>query len=317
MERVLVTGITGFVGSHLADFLLNEGHEVYGMVRWRSRTENIEHIKDKLTLIESDLKDVHSLKSLIDETEPEMVFHLAAQSFVPASWKSPSETLDINVVGTVNLFEAIRSSKFDPRIHIAGSSEEYGLVKADEVPILETNQLRPLSPYGVSKVATDLLGYQYNRSYGMKIVRTRGFNHTGPRRGEVFVCSDFAKQIVEIEKGKRQPELNVGNLSAKRDFTDVRDMVKAYHLALKKCDFGEVYNVCSENAIDIQKVLDVLLSLSKSKVEVKNDPARMRPSDVEILLGSCEKFREKTGWKAEIPFEKTMQDLLDYWRERV
>jgi len=317
MEKVLISGISGFVGSHLAEYLLDEGLDVHGTIRWRSRLDNIQHIQNKLELIDTDIRDAHSVKKTINDVEPDYIFHLAAQSFVPTSWKSPSETLETNIIGALNLFEAIRTSNVDPKIQIAGSSEEYGLIYPDELPIKETNPLRPLSPYGVSKVAMDLLGYQYHQSYGLKIVRTRAFNHTGPRRGEVFVCSDFAKQIAEIEAGKRNPVIHVGNLDAQRDFSDVRDIVRAYWLSLQKCDFGEVYNICSEKPRTIQSVLDLLLGKSKVKIEVKQDPNKMRPSDVEILHGDCAKFKEKTGWKPTIPFEQTMEDLLEYWRRLV
>jgi GDP-4-dehydro-6-deoxy-D-mannose reductase len=317
-KKVLITGITGFVGSHLADYLLNKGVGVYGTIRWRSKTENIEHIKDKLKLKEADMRDAHSLELVIKEVEPDYVFHLAAQSFVPMSWRAPADTLETNIIGTAHLFEAVRKSKSDPVIQVAGSSEEYGFVYPDEVPIKETNPLRPLSPYAVSKVAEDRLAYQYYKSYGLKTVITRAFNHEGPRRGEVFVTSNFSKQVAEIEKGKRKPIIHVGNLNAQRDFSDVRDIVRAYWLAVNKCEYGEIYNICSEKARKIQSVLDLLLSLSKVKnIQVKQDPDRMRPSDVEILQGNCTKFKEKTGWKPEIPFEKTMEDLLNYWREKV
>jgi len=312
-----ITGITGFAGSHLAELLLRKGYEVHGLCRWRSRTENIEKIKEKIHLIEGDLLDVHSLQEAMMDVRPDLVFHLAAQSFVPASWTSPAVTLEVNVVGPCNLFEAVRAAKLDPVIQIACSSEEYGLVKPDEVPIKESNPLRPLSPYGVSKVAMDYLGYQYFKSYGMKIIRTRGFNHSGPRRGEVFVCSSFSKQIAEIERGGREPIIRVGNLSAKRDFTDVRDMVNGYFLAIQKCKPGEVYNICSGRAIKIQKVLDILLAMSKVKVKVEQDPSRMRPSDVPILQGSFSKFKRQTGWKPKISLEKTLKDLLNYWRQRI
>jgi GDP-4-dehydro-6-deoxy-D-mannose reductase len=312
-----ITGITGFAGSHLAELLLKKGYEVHGLCRWRSRTENIEKIKSKLHLIEGDLLDSHSLQKAMMDVRPELVFHLAAQSFVPASWTSPAVTLEINIIGSCNLFEAIRAAKIDPAIQIACSSEEYGLVKPEEIPIKETNPLRPLSPYGVSKLAMDYLGYQYFKSYGMRIIRTRGFNHTGPRRGEVFAESTFAKQIAEIKKGKREPVILVGNLEAKRDYTDVRDMVNGYFLAATKGEPGEVYNICSGKAVKIAEVLEILLKMSKIKPRVVQDPARMRPSDIPILQGDYSKFKRRTGWEPKIPLQKTLKDLLNYWRGRV
>jgi len=318
MERVLITGITGFVGSHLSELLLEKNFKVYGIERWRSKTENVEHIKKKLKLIEADIRDAHSVEKVISDVEPHLIFHLAAQSFVPMSWNAPADTITTNVIGTINLFEAVRKSKCDPRIQVAGSSEEYGLVYPDEVPIKETNPLRPLSPYGVSKVAQDRLSFQYHKSYGLKIVITRAFNHTGPRRGEVFVTSNFSKQVASIERGIQKPTIKVGNLNAKRDFSDVRDVVNAYWIAIKKCKPGEVYNICSGNSRTIQSVLDLVLKMSKNKnIKIEKDSSRMRPSDVEILQGDYTKFSEATGWKPEIPFEKTMEDLLNYWRERV
>jgi len=316
-ERVLITGISGFVGSHLAELLLEQGMEVYGTIRWRSKLDNIIHIQNKLKLIETDIKDAHSMQKTIDDVEPDYIFHLAAQSFVPTSWKAPSETVGTNILGTLNLFEAIRNSNVDPRVQVAGSSEEYGKVLPDELPIKETNPLRPLSPYAVSKVATDLLGYQYHQSYGLKIVRTRAFNHTGPRRGEPFVTSNFAKQVAEIEKGLKEPVIHVGNLTAHRDFTDVRDIVNAYWLSVHKCKFGEVYNICSGVARGIQSVLDLLQDMTDLKIEVKQDPDRMRPSDVEILKCDCSKFKKRTSWEPKIAFKDTMRDLLDYWRKLV
>lgn len=316
-KKALITGITGFAGSHLAELLLSEGYEVYGTTRPRSKSDNIDHIKRKLHLEDADLMDSHSIYAILTKIKPDYIFHLAAQSFVQTSWASPASTMEVNVVGTVHLFESVRRAGIDLVIQIACSSEEYGLVKPEETPIKETNPLRPLSPYAVSKVAMDYLGYQYHQSYGTKIVRTRGFNHTGPRRGEVFVTSSFAKQIAEIEKGKSDPVLYVGNLEAKRDWTDVRDIVKAYLLSVQKCEPGEVYNICSEKTIRVGDMLDMLLSMSKVKIKVEQDKERMRPSDVEILLGDCSKFRKVTGWRAQIPFEKTMEDLLNYWRERV
>src|SRR3990167_3245116 len=314
--KALITGITGFVGSHLAEHLLARGDEVYGTMRWRSRMDNINHIKNKIKFIETDIRDSYSIEKAIMSVEPDVIFHLAAQSFVHTSFHAPQETLSTNIIGTVNLLEAIRNSKISPVIQIAGSSEEYGLVHENETPIKETNQLRPLSPYAVSKVAQDLLGYQYHKSYGIKTVITRAFNHEGPRRGEVFSTSNFAKQIAEIERGA-EPVIQVGNLDSSRDFTDVRDVVRAYTVAVEKCDYGEAYNICSGKAWKISEMLKLLLSMSTKKIEIREDPARMRPSDVQLLLGDFSKFHKKTGWKPEIPFDKTMKDLLDYWRKLV
>jgi GDP-4-dehydro-6-deoxy-D-mannose reductase len=317
--RVLITGITGFAGSHLAEYILAEhpGVRVCGFVRWRSRMDNILSIQGKVELHEADLKDIVSLKKALAEIKPDRIFHLAAQSFVPTSWKLPAETFAINAVGQVNLFEAVLDLKLDPKIQVAGSSEEYGQVYPDEIPMKETNPLRPLSPYAVSKVAQDLLAYQYHKSYGLRTVRTRGFNHTGPRRGDVFVTSNFAKQIAEIEKGKRPPVLSVGNLDARRDFTDVRDVVRAYWLAAEKGEDGEAYNIGSGKAMAMKEMLDKLLALTKVDVKIQVDPARLRPSDVPILLSDSSKFMTLTGWKPRIPLDRTFKDLLDYWRERV
>ena len=315
--KVLITGITGFAGSHLADYCLDRGGmDVYGMVRWRSRTENVEHFQDKVKLLECDLRDATSTRDVIDEIRPDYIFHLAAQSFVPTSWRAPTESLTTNVIGQLNILEAVRKISLACRIQIACSSEEYGMVYENELPITEDNPLRPLSPYGVSKVGQDLLGYQYYMSYNMPIVRTRGFNHTGPRRSPVFVVSDFAKQIADIEQGRRDPVMYVGNLDASRDFTDVRDMVAAYFLALEKGKAGEAYNICSEKSWTIREILDMLLALSEPKIEVKQDPNRLRPSDVPRLLGDCSRFKKDTGWEPRIPFETTLRDILEYWRQR-
>jgi GDP-4-dehydro-6-deoxy-D-mannose reductase len=313
--RVLITGITGFAGSHLADLCLSKkGVDLYGIIRWRSRTENIEHIWDKLKLIECDLRDATSTRDAIEEIRPEYIFHLAAQSFVPTSWNAPTESLVTNIIGQLNVFEAVRKIKLACRIQIACSSEEYGMVYPGEVPIKETNPLRPLSPYAVSKVGQDMLAYQYYMSYRTDVVRTRGFNHTGPRRPAIFVCSDFAKQIVDIERGVREPIIRVGNLDARRDFTDVRDIVRGYWMALEKGTGGEVYNLCSGTSYRIGEILDMLLSLAGVRAEVRQDPARLRPSDVPHLEGANEKFRTDTGWKPEIPFERTLRDLIEFWR---
>ncbi|MEM7481520.1 MAG: GDP-mannose 4,6-dehydratase [Acidobacteriota bacterium] len=317
--RALITGITGFAGSHLADYLLAEQPqvEVFGTYRWRSRMENIEHLGDRVTLVEADLNDFTAVHRTLAEVRPDYIFHLAAQSFVPTSWRAPAETLSSNTAGQTNIFEAVRELGLDPVIQIACSSEEYGLVYKEETPIEETNPLRPLSPYAVSKVTQDFLGYQYFQSYGIKAIRTRGFNHTGPRRGEVFVLSNFAKQIASIEAGLQEPVIRVGNLDAIRDFTDVRDMVRAYWLAVTKARPGEVYNIATGNGISIKDMLDRLIAMSTADVRIEEDPERLRPSDVEILIGDASKFKADTGWEPRVPFEKTMADTLEYWRRRL
>ncbi len=316
--RILITGITGFVGSHLAEYALSRGGvEVYGTVRWRSRMDNIEAIANQVNVIDCDLRDSSAVRKCLECVQPDYIFHLAAQSYVPTSWTAPAETLTTNIICELNLLEAMREMDKEIRIQVAGSSEEYGLVFEDEIPIKETNPLRPLSPYAVSKVAQDMLAYQYHRSYGLYTVRTRAFNHEGPRRGHVFVTSNFAKQIAEIEKGIKEPVIEVGNLSARRDFTDVRDMVKAYWLSLEKGEPGEVYNIGSGRAVTIREVLEILLSFSDDDIEIRQVPERMRPSDVELLVSDSTKFVTLTGWKPEIPLEKTLEDTLNYWRERI
>ena len=317
--KALITGTTGFAGSHLVEYLLahQPDVEIFGIKRWRSPMENIAHLLDQLTLIETDLRDYNSVHSMLETVKPDLIFHLAAQSFVPTSWNAPAATLETNVVGQTHLFEAVRSLSLDPVIQIACSSEEYGLVHPDETPITESNPLRPLSTYAVSKIAQDYLGYQYFQSYGLKVVRTRGFNHTGPRRGDVFVTANFAKQLARIKAGLAEPVIWVGNLEALRDFTDVRDMVRAYWLAVTKGKPGEVYNIATGQGIVIRELLERLIKLTDVEVEIREHPDRMRPSDVEILLGDSSKFRADTGWEPQIPFEQTLRDTVEYWRQRV
>jgi len=320
--KILITGITGFVGSHLAEYCLNiPNAQVYGTVfshHLGDELERVEKIKNKIELLECDLNNRIAVQRVMAKAQPDKIFHLAAQSFVPTSWQSPEDTLMNNIMSELNIFEAVKGLGLNPVIQIAGSSEEYGLVYENELPIKEENPLRPLSPYAVSKVAQDNLACQYYHSYGLKTVITRAFNHEGPRRGEQFVTSDFAKQIAKIEKGKNEPVIFTGNLEAKRDYSDVRDIINAYWLATEKCKFGEPYNICSGKAWTIKSVLDILLSRSSKKdIEVRQDPSRMRPSDVPVLLGDCSKFKKATGWEPKIPFEKTLEDTLNYWREIV
>jgi GDP-4-dehydro-6-deoxy-D-mannose reductase len=316
--KVLITGITGFAGSHLADYLLTEHPEVeiWGTYRWRSRMDNIEHLAPTLRLVECELRDASSVRWALEKARPDAVFHLAAQSFVPSSWTAPGDTVLSNLSGQINLFEAIRGLGLDPVVQIACSSEQYGMVLPDEVPIKETNPLRPLSPYAVSKVGQDFLAYQYFQSYGLKVIRTRGFNHTGPRRGDVFVTSNFARQVARIELGLSPPVIRVGNLDAVRDFTDVRDMVRAYWLAVTRAKPGEVYNIATGVGITIRELLERLIALSEVEVTLETDPDRLRPSDVEILIGDASKFRADTGWEPRVPFDQTLRDTLDFWRER-
>lgn len=320
--KVLITGITGFVGSHLAEYCLARPDvSVYGTMlshHLGDELQRIEAIKDRVTLFECNLVNKVAVQRVISQVMPDKIFHLAAQSFVPTSWQSPEDTLVNNIIAQLNIFETVRELGINPVIQIACSSEEYGLVYDNELPIKEGNPLRPLSPYAVSKVTQDTLACQYHHSYGLKTVVTRAFNHEGPRRGEQFVTSNFAKQIALIERNRQEPIMFVGNLTAKRDYTDVRDMVQAYWLAAEKCQFGEPYNICSEKSWPIQYVLDFLLSKSSRRdIAVKQDPARMRPSDVQVLLGDCTKFKQQTGWLPKIPLEKTLEDTLNYWRARV
>ena len=316
--RLLITGITGFVGSHFAEWALAQGADVVGSIRWRSKTEHIEHLRDRLTLINSDLRDLSSVRSLLEQAQPEYIVHLAAQSFVGASWEAPMETLLTNAVSQMNLFEAIRQLGASARFLVIGSSEEYGLVYPDELPIRETNPLRPLSPYAVSKVTQDLMGFQYWKSYGLDIVRARAFNHSGPRRGDAFATSSFAKQIAEAEAGLREPVVLVGDLTPTRDFSDVRDIVRGYWALLERGTSGEVYNLCTGVEWSIERMLEFLIASSKlSRVEIRRDPTRLRPSDVPTLRGSAQKIQDAVGWTPRIPLEHTLVDLLEYWRQQI
>lgn len=321
IKKVLITGITGFVGSHLADFILANFPEVQvlGLARWRAPKDNVIHILDKITLEPGDLQDLSSLTAVLSKQKPDVIFHLAAQSYVPFSFSAPAVTLSTNIIGTCNLLEAVKQLKFtadyDPIIHICSSSEVYGQVKEDEVPIKESNPFRPASPYAVSKVAEDMLGFQYWLSWQIKTIRTRMFTHTGPRRGEVFVVSTFAKQIAAMEASLTPPVVKVGNLDSIRTFLDVRDAVKAYWRMVKVCPPGEVYNIGGVETMTVGEMLNRLLKLSSVKdIKVEVDQSRLRPSDVTLQIPSIDKFVEATGWKPEIKFEKTLEDTLDYWR---
>lgn len=322
--KALITGITGFVGSHLADYILDNHRdvEIIGIKRWRSPCDNIEHIIDKLHLHDGDMRDLSFLLQLLTDVRPDIIFHLAAQSYVPASYAAPVDTLMTNVIGTANLLEAVRISRQDPVIHICSSSEVYGQVRPNEIPICEENPFRPASPYAVSKVGEDMLGWQYFTSWGLKTIRTRMFTHTGPRRGDVFVASNFARQLAAIEIGLRKPIVFVGNLDSVRTFADVRDTVRAYWVMIEKfyegiVEAGAVYNIGGETTMTVREMLDTLISIStmKGQVAIETDNSRLRPADVTLQIPSVAKFKAHTGWEPTIPFDVTMKDLLDYWRK--
>jgi len=319
--RVLITGITGFVGSHLAEYILasQRGVEVVGTKRWRSPRENISDIEDQITLLDCDLTDLSSLLRVLEETKPDRIFHLAAQSYVQMSYRAPTVTIDTNVNGTFNLLEVLRILGQNPEIHICSSSEVYGQVTDDELPITESQPFRPASPYAVSKVGEDMAAYMYFTAYGLKTVRTRMFTHSGPRRGEVFVDSAFARQVALIEAGKQEPIMRVGNLDSIRTFADVRDVVRAYWLLLEKCPPGEVYNIGGDTTMSVRGMLTMLLGMSSigDNITVTTDPALLRPADVTNQIPDGSKFKAATGWEPSIPYETTLLDMLEYWRARV
>lgn len=312
MKKALITGISGFAGSFLAELLLEEGYEVYG-THISDDVKNIDSIKDSVHLKKLNLLDTKDVEQYISSTSFDTIFHLAALTSPAESFKEPTAVFTNNISAQINLLEAVRQSSSSPRVLITSSAEVYGMVKEAELPISEKAELRPGSPYAVSKIAQDYLGLQYFLSYGMDIVRIRPFNHVGPRQAPGFVVSSFAKQIAEIENGKEKPVIKVGNLTAKRDFTDVRDMVKAYVLLAEKGVSGEVYNAGSGTSHKISEILDTLLSFATQKIEIETDPAKLRPSDVPDIRSDNRKIESETGWKPEIPLEKTLKDTLDYW----
>jgi GDP-mannose 4,6-dehydratase len=317
--RILITGITGFVGSHLADYILarNEGHEVFGLCRWRSPRENLASSYSRISLVEADLMDLGALIRHLEAIRPEVIFHLAAQSYVLTSFNTPVHTLWSNVIGTANLLEAVRITKIDPVIHICSSSEVYGQVRPEDVPIREDCPFKPASPYAVSKVGEDMIAFQYWVSHGIRTIRTRMFTHTGPRRGDVFAMSFFAKQVAAAELGMQKPIIRVGNLHSVRTFCDVRDAVRAYWLLIRQCAPGEVYNIGGNRTMTISEALNILLSFSKTPFDVVVDPKLLRPSDVTLQIPCTDKFQAVTGWEPEIPFEKTLEDMLIYWRDEL
>lgn len=326
--RVLITGITGMVGSHLADFLLEETDwTIYGMCRWRSPLDNVDHLldranrKDRLHFITGDLCDYISLQNAIEESRPDYVFHLAAQSYPKTSFTSPTQTLDTNIIGTERLLEALRHRQdIDPVIHVCSSSEVFGRVPKEKLPIDEDCSFHPASPYAISKTGTDLVGQFHAEAYGQKVMVTRMFTHTGPRRGDVFAESTFAKQIAMIEQDLISPVVYTGNLDSLRTWSDVRDAVRAYYMLVTHNPTpGECYNIGGEYSCTVGEMLAYLVSLStkKDQIKIKSDPERVRPIDADLQVPDCSKFTNHTGWVPEISFEKTMLDLLEYWRGMV
>lgn len=310
--RVLITGITGFVGPHLARHIAEtvDGVDIWGLV-WSAENATA---PPSVRQVDGDLSDFSSLKSALETARPDVVFHLAAASSVAGSWDNPGHFIAVNAAGTANLLEAVRALRHEVRIIVASSAEIYGMVPVDQQPITEDAPLAPLSPYAVSKAAQDLLTAQYARGFGMDTVRLRLFHHTGPGRPPQFVASSFAQQIARIERGLDPPTIAVGNLEAVRDFTDVRDVARAYWLAATNGISGEAYNVCSSRRTSIRRVLDLLLAQSDTEVSVEVDPDRLRAADIPCLVGDHTRFRTSTGWQPDIPLATTLGDLLDWWR---
>lgn len=326
-KRALITGITGMVGSHLAEYLLRQTDwDVVGMCRWRSPLDNLSELttrinaKNRISLLYGDLSDSLSIQNVVRAANPNYVFHLAAQSFPRVSFDSPLDTLDTNVQGTARVLESLR--QFSPKaiIHVCSSSEVFGRVSKDKLPIDEECTFHPASPYAISKVGTDLIGRFYAEAYGMTVMTTRMFTHTGPRRGDVFAESTFAKQIAMIERGMIPPVVKVGNLDSLRTIADVRDAVRAYYMLVTVNPIpGAYYNIGGTHTCKMRDVLDKLISLSNasSLIRVEIDQERLRPIDADLQIPNTSKFEKHTGWSPQISFDKTMRDLLDYWRKRI
>lgn len=317
-RKILITGASGFAGSHLLDYLIEHYSDniLSGTYYTEKGLENLDAQKNKVELVKVDLRNEKETSELIKKIMPDVVYHLAAFTSPADSFISPNETVINNISSQINLFEAIRKNGLtNSRILLTSSAEVYGDVKKEDLPMDEDTPLNPTNPYAVSKLTQDFLGKQYFSSYQLKIIRVRPFNHIGPRQSPNFVVPSFAKKIVEIEKGKRKPVLPVGNLESKRDFTDVRDMVKAYALLVEKGIPGEVYNIGSGVSYKISDILDKLLSLSSVKIDIETDKTLLRPNDNPELVCDISKIKALTGWQPEIPIEETLKDTLDYWRD--
>lgn len=317
--RVLITGVTGLVGSHLAAYLLDEHPdvEVTGLKRWRADDRTIAHLRPGLKLIEGDLIDPASVRAAVQQANPDRVFHLGGQSYPSESWAAPVATLETNVIGAVHVLEAVRELGRPVQVQLAGSAAAYGFIRPDEVPISEDQPLRPLSPYGVSKAALEMTGYQYAKSYDMPIFLTRSGIHIGPGQDARTSAQTFAYQIAEAELGLRDPVIDVGNLDAERDYLDAADAVRALWALLDRGRPAEPYNVSSGRPVRVGDMLDAYRRLAKVDVEVRVDPARLRPVDEPILVSDNSKLRRDTGWEPAVPLEETLQRILDHWRGRL
>jgi GDP-4-dehydro-6-deoxy-D-mannose reductase len=311
--KALITGISGFVGSHLAEYLLEATDwEVAGTVF--GPYANIAGLSDRLELYLAELSRLEVVSSILEQSRPDVIFHLAAQPLVSLSRQDPWATLETNIRMQLNVLEAVVQLTLDCRVLVVGSSEEYGLVSAADLPIDEDTVLQPLSSYALSKVTQDLMGLQYYLTHKLPVVRVRPFNHIGPRQRQGFVVPDFASQIAAVEAGRQAPVLQVGNLAARRDFSDVRDVVRAYVLLMKSGQPGQVYNVGSGASHSVQEILDGLLGLAKVPIKVQQDPERLRPAEVPDIVCNASRIREQTGWQATVPFEQSLRDVLDDWR---
>lgn len=317
MKRILITGITGFVGSHLADLLLEREPEaaVFGLRRVNARLRNVRHLLDKVTWLQGDLTDPVSMDYVIGQSKPDEIYHLGALSWVTPSWNMPSAYMQVNAIGTINLFESLRRHNLSPRILVSCTPEEFGDVPPDKLPITEHSEINPVNHYAASKVAQDAVCQSYFASYGLPIIRTRAFNHVGPRRDISGALASFAYQIARIERGLQDPVIKVGNLDAKRNFTHVKDMVRAYQLAMQTCVPGDLYLIGSENIYTIKECLEQLITLSvRDDITYTIDPDRVRPTELRYLIGDCSKFVNATGWKPQLSFTTILVDILDYWR---
>src|SRR5258706_6530386 len=316
--KVFITGISGFAGSYLGELLVDNGHEVLGTYLRDEGLANLASIKNKLDLIKVNLLDEKSIQDIILEKKPDVIYHLAALASPSKSFKNPVETLTNNITAEINILEGARNGNLiDTKIFIVASGDMYGLVEAQNLPINENTPFKPTNPYAVSKITQDYLALQYFLTYKLQVIRARPFNHIGPRQGLGFVVADFAKKIIDIEKGHVEPLLKVGNLDAKRDFTDVRDMVKAYALLAEKGIPGEAYNIGSGISHSIKDIVTLMQSRAKVKFAISYDESLMRPSDNPELTCNADKMKKLTGWKPEILLEKTIEDILDYWRSIV